>query len=142
MNKTKIFLSIIILAVLIQFIPYGKDHVNPQVISSPKWDSLRTKQLFDNACADCHSFETKWPLYSKIAPVSWLVYSDAQEGRDHFNVSAWGIQKRNKGNEAAKAVREGDMPMFIYTWMHPNARLSDQQKADLIAGLKATFGEK
>ncbi|MDX1810014.1 MAG: heme-binding domain-containing protein [Sulfurospirillaceae bacterium] len=142
MNKTKIFLLIVVLAVLIQFIPYGKDHVNPQVVSSPKWDSPKTKQLFDNTCADCHSFETKWPWYSKIAPVSWLVYSDVQEGREHFNVSAWGVQKKNKGDEAAKAVEEGDMPMFIYPWMHPKARLSDQDKKDLISGLKATFGEK
>lgn len=142
MTKTKIVLSIVVLALLIQFIPYGKDHANPTVISTPKWDSPRTKKLFANACADCHSFETKWPVYSKIAPVSWLVYSDVQEGRDHFNVSAWGAQKRNKGDKAAKAVQEGDMPMFIYPWMHPKARLSTQDKQDLIAGLKATFGEK
>lgn len=140
MKKTKIFLTIVILAILIQFIPYGKDHTNPQVIATPKWDSPKTKNLFDRACMDCHSFRTKWPAYSKIAPISWLVYSDVQEGRDHFNVSAWGVQKRNKGDKAAKAVQEGDMPMFIYPWMHPNARLSDQEKQDLIKGLKATFG--
>ncbi len=142
MTKTKIVLFIVVLALLIQFVPYGKDHTNPAVISTPKWDSPRTKKLFANACADCHSFETKWPLYSKIAPLSWLVYNDVQEGRDHFNVSAWGVQKRNKGAEAAKSVEEGDMPMFIYPWMHKKARLNSQQRADLIAGLKATFGGK
>jgi len=142
MTKTKIALSIVVLAMLIQFIPYGKDHTNPAVISTPKWDSPRTEKLFANACADCHSFKTKWPLYSRIAPISWLVYSDVQEGRDHFNVSAWGVQKKNKGDKAVKSMQEGEMPMFIYPWMHPKARLSTQDKKDLIAGLKATFGEK
>ena len=141
MSKTKIILTIVALLLVIQIIPYGKNHTNPKAISHPNWDSQRTKKLFYRACGDCHSFQTKWPSYSNIAPISWLVYNDVAEGRDHFNVSNIGGQKRNKLKEAAKSIKEGEMPMFIYTIMHKNARLSDKEKQDLVKGLQATFGK-
>lgn len=140
--KTKIFIALAVTAVAIQFIPYGKDHTNPAIISEPIWDSPRTKQLFDNACADCHSHQTKYPWYSNIAPVSWLLARDVEEGREHFNVHAWGTQKKNEGKEAAKEVREGEMPLWFYLPTHPEARLSDAQKQELINGLEKTFGKE
>jgi mono/diheme cytochrome c family protein len=140
--KTKIVIGMLVLFVLIQFVPYGRDHANPQVISEPPWDSIQTRALFMRACGDCHSHETKWPWYSNVAPVSWLVQRDVEEGREHFNVSAWGHQKKNDGDEAAEEVREGDMPMPIYLLTHPEARLSDEEKARLISGLVKTFGEE
>ena len=45
-------------------------------------------------------------------------------------------------DEAAEAVREGEMPMWIYLPTHPDARLTDAEKAALIKGLEATFGTK
>ncbi|NPA63685.1 MAG: heme-binding domain-containing protein [Epsilonproteobacteria bacterium] len=134
-------LGIVVLLVLIQFIPYGKDQTNPPVIAEPRWDSPRTKELFMRACGDCHSHETKWPWYAKIAPVSWLVYYDVMEGRRHFNVSAWGVQKKNEGEDAAEELAEGEMPPKPYLLMHPEARLSPEEKRALIEGLKRTFGE-
>jgi len=143
MSKSgKIIISLIAAAVAIQFIPYGKDHTNLPIMSEPQWDSPRTKELFNRACADCHSHETKYPWYSNIAPISWLMMHDIEEGREHFNVSVWGIQKKNEGEDAAKEVREGEMPMWIYTMPHPEARLSDTEKQDLINGLEKTFGKE
>ena len=139
----KKFLTItLLLLVAIQFIPYGKNHTNPPVIAEPKWDSPQTRTLFMRACGDCHSHETKWPWYSNIAPVSWLVYHDVVEGREHFNISAWGHQKKNEGDEAAEELEEGEMPLKPYLLAHPEARLNKQEKALLIEGLKKTFGEK
>lgn len=128
-------------AVAIQFIPYGKDHMNPPVQNEVKWDALQTKQLFSRACADCHSNKTKWPWYSKIAPISWLVAHDVEEGREHFNVSMWNLQKRNKGNEAADELEDGEMPPAIYVINHPEAKLSSAEKQQLIDGLERTFGQ-
>ena len=113
--KFKIFGIIILVVVAIQFIPYGKKHSNPAV----------------NA--------TTWPWYSKVAPVSWLVQGDVDEGREHFNVSMWGLQEKNKGNEAVKAVKEGEMPPWFYLIPHPKARLSDEETQELIKGLQSTF---
>jgi len=124
---------------VIQFIPYGKTYTNPQVKSTVNWDSPNTKDLFNKACADCHSNNTKWPWYSKIAPVSWLVAHDVEEGREHFNISMIGYQKKNKLDEAYEEVEDGEMPMAIYVLNHPEAKLTNKQTQDLLNGLKKTF---
>jgi len=142
MKLSKSILSLAVIAVIIQFIPYGKDYTNPPVKSEVKWDTPQTKLLFNRACANCHSNTTKWPWYSKIAPISWLVAHDVEEGREHFNVSMWNIQKRNKGDEAAEEVEAGEMPPFIYVVNHPEAKLSNDETKQLINGLEKTFGKK
>jgi mono/diheme cytochrome c family protein len=138
----KLLLGIGATAVAIQFVPYGKNHTNPPIISEPQWDSPRIKELFNNACANCHSHQTVYPWYSNVAPISWLLQRDVNEGREHFNVSAWGAQKKNEGKDAAKEVREGEMPPWFYLPTHPEAKLTDAQKQELINGLEATFGKE
>ncbi|HEO98565.1 MAG: heme-binding domain-containing protein [Campylobacterales bacterium] len=138
----KFGLGLILLLLLIQFLPIGRDHTNPAILAEPQWDSPETKQLFNRACADCHSHTTNWPWYSNVAPLSWIIFDHVEEGREHFNVSAWGVQKHNEGEEAAKEVEEGEMPIFGYTITHPEARLSKEEKQLLIKGLEATFGRE
>ena len=138
----KLVIGAVIVAVGIQFIPYGKTYTNPPIISEPTWDSPRTKELFNNACANCHSNETTYPWYSKIAPVSWLIERDVDEGRAHFNISTWGAQKKNKGDEAAKELKGGDMPPWFYLPTHPEAKLTDAETKELINGLVKTFGDE
>lgn len=140
MNLKIVSALTVVAAIAIQFVPYGQDHTNPPVLSQPQWDSPRTQELFNRSCADCHSNETRYPWYSHVAPVSWLVAHDIDEGREHFNISMLGVQKKNEAKEAAGEVREGEMPMWIYTLTHPEARLSDTEKQELISGLEKTFG--
>ena len=140
--KYKVLIVIALIAIVIQFIPYGKEHSNPPVLAEVKWDSPKTEKLFYRACGDCHSNKTKWPWYSNIAPVSWLVQHDVEEGREHFNVSMWGKQKRNKGDEAKEEFEEGEMPPWFYTIAHPEAQLLGTQRDELLKGLLATFGEE
>ncbi|MGB9752927.1 heme-binding domain-containing protein [Roseiflexus castenholzii] len=127
------------LLLLIQFIPYGRDHTNPPVIAEPSWDSPQTRALFFRACADCHSNETTWPWYSNIAPASWLITRDVMTGRAEFNVSEWG-RPDNEGDDAAKLVQNGEMPPWFYLPLHPEANLSPVERQQLINGLLATFG--
>jgi len=124
---------------IIQFIPYGRDHTNPPVIAEPAWDSPQTRTLFFRACADCHSNETRWPWYSTIAPASWLITRDVMEGRAEFNVSEWG-RPDNEGDDADKTVQNGEMPPWFYLPLHPEASLSPAERQQLINGLLATFG--
>ena len=140
MNLKVISVAVILGAVAIQFIPYGKDHTNPPVMSEVQWDSPRTQELFNRACADCHSNETKYPWYSNMAPISWLIMHDIDEGREKMNVSMIGIQKKNKLKDAADEVKEGEMPIPPYLIAHPEARLSDAEKKELASGLEKTFG--
>jgi hypothetical protein len=140
MSKRKIIFSIlgviVLLAVGIQLIPYGHNHTNPPVQAEAQWDSLRTRELFARACADCHSNETVWPWYSNLAPMSWLVQRDVDEGREKFNISVAG----SEGDEAAEKVVNGEMPPRQYILLHPTANLSTSEKQELTQGLLATFG--
>lgn len=131
-------ISIVALLVVIQLVPYGRDHSNPDLTQTINWDSPRTASLFNDACADCHSNETDWPWYSNVAPVSWLVQNDVDEGRSAFNISEQGGLE--EAGEAAETVQNGSMPPWFYEILHSDSRLSDQEQDDLIQGLLATFG--
>lgn len=133
-------LGTVALALLIQLVPYGRDHANPAVRQEPAWDSPQTRALAQRACFDCHSNETRWPWYSQVAPMSWLVRRDVASGRRHLNFSEFDRHQRNAG-KAAREVAKGEMPMAVYLPAHPDARLSPAEKEALIAGLKLTLGE-
>lgn len=135
----KALLSLGILFVLIQLIPYGRNHENPPVTGEPEWDSSRTRELFFRACADCHSNETKWPWYANVAPVSWLVTHDVDEGREYFNISEWNQNRKQKADDAAEEIEEGEMPLWFYVPLHPEADLNEVEKQELIAGMRAMF---
>lgn len=136
-----LMLGALALAAGIQLVPYGRNHTNPPVTGEPQWDSPATRELAKRACFDCHSNETVWPWYSHVAPVSWLVQRDTDEGRRKLNFSEWN-KPQKEADEAAKSVREGEMPMWIYLPTHPEARLTDAEKQALINGLEATMGGK
>ena len=94
-----------------------------------------------------HSNETVWPWYSNVAPVSWLVQHDVDEGREHLNFSTWNQRQGERGEEEGEeseelveVVREGSMPPRNFLLTHPEARLSDAERAALIEGLAATTG--
>ena len=129
-------LGFVVVLVAIQFVPYGRDHSNPAGGRQIAWDSPRTEQLMTDACMDCHSNLTKWPWYSNVAPISWLVQKDVEDGREALNLSTGEVEV----DEMIEAIREGSMPPWQYKPTHPGARLSDQEKQDLIRGLEATFG--
>ena len=136
-----VVLSLAVLFVLIQFVPYGRNHTNPPGRVEPAWDSPQTRALAARACYDCHSNETVWPWYSHVAPASWLVQRDVDHGRSKLNFSAWD-RPQEDADEAAEMVQKGKMPLSYYLPAHPSARLSDAERQALIAGLTATLGGK
>ncbi len=136
----RIVVTLAVLLVLIQAIPEGRDHSNPPVTGEPAWDSPRTRALFMTTCGDCHSHETRWPWYSHVAPASWLVQQDVEEARRKFNVSSWNLSQRH-GTEAAHEYESGEMPLWFYLPLHPSANLSDDERDELLAGMRATFGD-
>jgi len=128
-----VILSLVILAGLVvfglvQLVPYGRNHSNPPVTKEPSWDA-QTRAIAQKACFDCHSNETVWPWYSKIAPFSWLIQYDVEKGRDNLNFSEWGQWETD---EIGEVVAEGEMPPTQYILMHPEARLNDAQRQSLI----------
>jgi cytochrome c551/c552 len=136
---SRISLGVVGTFAAIQLVPYGRQHTNPPVTGEPAWDSPDTRALATRACFDCHSNETVWPAYANIAPVSWLVQHDVDEGRAALNFSEW-TRPQKEAKEAAKEVREGEMPPASYTLMHAHARLSAADLDKLAAGLTKTTG--
>jgi hypothetical protein len=120
------------------FIPTAAFPGNPTVDPQFEWDSARTELLVRAACYDCHSNETRYPWYGNIAPVSWLVYHDINVGRENLNFSTWTAREIEVDN-LIDQIEKGNMPKSIYLPMHPEAQLTAEQKAQLIAGLRATF---
>ncbi|CAN5205811.1 heme-binding domain-containing protein [soil metagenome] len=122
----------IVVFVGIQLIPV--DRTNPPVETEvPAPANVRT--VLRRACYDCHSNETVWPWYSKLAPVSWLVARDVNDGRKELNFSTWNRytteQQVKKFKESWKEVAEGEMPPWIYLPTHRDAVLSTEEKAIL-----------
>lgn len=126
---------------LMQVVPYGRTHSNPPVTGEPQWASAETRDLAVRACYDCHSNETKYPWYSNVAPVSWLTQNHIDEGRSKLNFSEF-TTHRGEAEEAVEVLENGEMPPNYYTWfgLHGTSKLTEDEKLQLIAGLKATPG--
>ncbi|MCU0694908.1 MAG: heme-binding domain-containing protein [Myxococcaceae bacterium] len=130
----RVALGLVGVVLLLQVVPYGREHTNPPVTGEPQWPP-GAHALAERACFDCHSNETKWPWYSSIAPVSWLVFRDTMEGRRQLNFSEWDKPQR-EAREAANEVREGEMPMALYLPLHHDAVLSAAERQVLIDALE------
>ncbi len=128
----KLLIGAAALFVVIQLVPV--DRTNPPVTAR-----LETPPAVDavlrRSCYDCHSNETTWPWYSYIAPVKFLVAQDVRRGRELINFSTWNDDPEpiRVGNAELvwEEVEDGEMPMGVYTVMHPDAKLSDADKAVL-----------
>jgi hypothetical protein len=125
---------------LIQLVPYGRSHSNPPVTRAARFSSPRARQLVADACNDCHSNLTSWPWYTNVAPASWLVQSDVDEGREVMNLSEWD-RPQPELDEIEEAIRGGGMPPLKYRIMpnHAGARLSDSEKQTLIDAFRGLY---
>ena len=142
MKKRTRNLLLLLLAVLvvIQFFPI--DQTNPP--SEPSSDFIAVEnpppavaKMLKNACYDCHSHHTEYPWYCDYQPVGWVVRSHFRGARNELNFSKWkeysAEDKAHAFGEMAEEVGEGGMPMKSYVWMHPEAKLTEGQRAELVA---------
>ena len=136
-KKTVIFLLIILVG--IQFIPVKK--TNPPVDEAVALHTdKKVMAILKRSCYDCHSNETKWSLYSDIAPLSFGVVSHVEDGRNALNFSRYKTIspeiKRARLKRAISTVKLGIMPLSSYLLFHKEARLSKEDKKILIAWFK------
>ncbi|REG87369.1 heme-binding domain-containing protein [Winogradskyella sediminis] len=91
------------------------------------------KTILKNACLDCHSDTTRYPWYSQITPVNYWLANHIKVGKKHFNVSKWNDyddrRKDHKLDELIEMVERKEMPLESYTWVHSEAKLSEDQIA-------------
>jgi hypothetical protein len=126
-------IALIVVAVIvlgIQAVPVSR--TNPPVAADLQAPP-EVHAILKRACYDCHSNQTKWPWYAYVAPVSWLVAKDVREGRKRMNFSNWGNyhpdKQEHKIEEIWEMVESGKMPLAVYRPMHPEAKLTDADRA-------------
>lgn len=131
-------IAIVIILIGMQLIPVSR--ANPAVTREVKWDAPATHELAQRACYDCHSNETAWPWYGYVAPISFRLADHINEGRSRLNFSEWDKPNTNL-DEVEENINKNEMPLWDFLLMHPEAKLTEAEKATLLAGFKATFSQ-
>ena len=141
--KSKILIGAVLLLVAIQFIPLTKN-INQGAtsifVAAHPMDAT-TAETWKVACADCHSNNTIYPWYTAVQPVGFWINNHVNEGKQKFNIDA--IHEKpikkidHKLEEMIEMLNENEMPLWSYTLIHKNAKLSTEQKNGLINWAKA-----
>lgn len=131
-------IAIVVILVGLQLIPVNR--TNPAITREVKWNAPTTRALAQRACYDCHSNETTWPWYGYVAPISLFLANHIDEGRGRLNFSAWD-QPNTELDEVIESINKNKMPLWDFVLMHPEAKLTNAEKATLVAGLQATFNQ-
>ena len=135
----RLLVLVAIVLVAIQIIPYGRDHANPRTVQELEWNTPETRSLAQDACFSCHSNLTEWPWYSSVAPASWLIQRDVEDGRAVLNFSEWQRPQDANLEDVVDALRGGDMPPVQYRLIHSEARLTDGERQQLERGIVASW---
>ena len=137
--KKKIFLVILALLVIIQFIRPARNvstSVSANDITKHFTVPEDVNQILKRACNDCHSNNTIYPWYTNIQPVGWWMANHVKEGKGHLNFSEFGgytpKRQHHKLEEVVEMVKEGEMPLNSYTWVHKDAKLTEQEKVLMV----------
>ena len=137
--KKRILFFLLALLVIIQFIRPGKN-----LSTTGSANDISTKfaipenihLILEKACYDCHSDNTYYPWYSNIQPVGWWLQYHVNEGKRELNFNEFAQYNSKKQDhklkELIETVKEGEMPLDSYTWLHKKAKLSEQEKQILV----------
>ena len=134
MSRTRIGMAALMVLVAMQLVPV--ERTNPPVterIEAP----VEVEAILETACFDCHSNETRWPWYARVAPASWLLTHHVEEGRAELNFSEWddfdAEEQIDLVDRIVEVTESGEMPPWDYLLLHPEARLDARDAAVLRA---------
>jgi hypothetical protein len=140
-----ILLTAVLAAILIQFVPVDRDvpETDPNNDFLVMHDDIPedVAEIMKKACYDCHSYKTRHPWYSYVAPVSWWLGNHIEHARENINLSIWGTYSvsdhQKMYEEMAEEVEEGSMPLNSYTWLHKDARLTEEERGRFVLYMHA-----
>ena len=139
-----ISIALAVFLIVAQFFPINK--TNPPSDMTKDFISMTnpSTQIAEHikvACYDCHSHHTKYPWYTNVAPVSWWIKGHMNNGMKHLNFSTWGDyskkKKDNKLDECIDMVEKNWMPLLTYKIAHPESKLTDEVRTNLITFFKS-----
>lgn len=139
---TLVFLGVVLVG--IQFIP-AKLNLSEQ---TPQTDFIRLygpsaeiKKLLTVSCYDCHSNNTDYPWYSSFQPHGWFLQQHIDDGKSELNFSEFGAysdrMKANKLRSMISQIEDNKMPLWSYTLMHRDAKLSKSERKALVEYLQS-----
>ncbi len=136
----KISIGLVVLLVLIQFIPVEKNESNDTEFDVTKSYNVpdNVSMILKGACNDCHTNLTRYPWYSNIQPVKYMLADHVNEGKEHLNFSSFTklpiAVQNHKFEEVIEMVEEKEMPLESYTYLglHPEANLTDEDRKVLV----------
>ncbi|MCB0280002.1 MAG: heme-binding domain-containing protein [Calditrichaeota bacterium] len=138
----KIGIGLVAVIIIIQFFQPTRE--NPPVVADIQTNK-EIKDILKRSCYDCHSNEVRWPWYSYVMPVGWIIADDVSEARREVNFSRWGEyetrRKLRKLNEVKEEIEEGKMPMASYEFMHGDSELSDADKSMIYQWVEQSIAE-
>ncbi|GAB2780010.1 heme-binding domain-containing protein [Salinimicrobium soli] len=140
-----ILIFLLLALIVIQFIPVEKnksENVNPDMAFTNIYDVPEKVELtLNTSCFDCHSNNTEYRWFDEIQPVRWYIEDHIQEGKEELNFDEFGTysqkKRAHKIEEVVEMVEDGEMPLSSYTWVHPDTRLNDREKEELITWFKS-----
>ena len=146
MKTKKLYLFLLLAFVIIQFIRIDKSV--PEV--DPKGDYLAMVNIesdladkIQDACYDCHSYQTEYPWYAEVAPVSWWLKGHVDHGRGNLNFSIWNSysaeRQSHKLEECIERIQNHSMPLTSYTWMHSNAKMDDDERQRMVDWFSSSY---
>ena len=137
--RKKIFLILLAILVIIQFIRPARNISSTRSVNdiSKHYEVPDTvKRMMEVSCNDCHTNNTTYPWYTNIQPVGWWMQWHVNDGKRHVNYEEFASytpkRQHKKLEETAEMIKEGEMPLGSYLWIHHDAKLSDAQKELLI----------
>jgi len=143
MSRVKIaFLVFAGILIIMQLIPLNQ--TNPPVVQNVAAPVL-ISEILKTSCYDCHSNETIWPWYSRIAPGSFLITRDVKMGRQHLNFSEFSdldsFDSTDIADDLIEVLEAGDMPVIQYLLLHPSASLRDSESQALLQWVETLYPE-
>jgi hypothetical protein len=136
----KIFLFLLLALIVIQLIHPAKNKDNgtqPNYLGTAYAIPEDVKLILAKACNDCHTNNTNYPWYTHVQPVDWWMDHHVKDGKKHLNFDDYTNRslcyQYHKMEEVAEQVKENKMPLESYTWMHKDARLTEEEKQKLMA---------
>lgn len=142
--KKKILIGVVVILVIMQFFRIDKTvppHDDATDIINMTGVDAETAGLLKAACYDCHSYDTKYPWYTNVAPLSFWIKGHIKGGRQKLNFAEWASydtdKQRHKIEESIEEIQEKHMPLKSYTWLHPEGKLTDEQNEKLMTWMKS-----
>lgn len=145
----RVIIVIVVAIIAMQF--FRIDKTNPTIVPAEQMTTLlqppvEVEKILKNACYDCHSYETEYPWYTDIAPISWWIKNHIIKGRENLNFSTWGQYDKEGQNEALRRskrmVVKGFMPPQQYMAGHPEANLTLGKREIIAKWLESQISEE